>query len=57
MRSKQLINPVFDCHFLRRWRLRLIVQTATADAEQARLGRERERVGVAFYERTALGMA
>src|SRR5258705_13581825 len=53
----QLVDAVFDRHFLRWWRFGLRVQTPAADAEQIGLGAERERVCGVLHQRLPLSMA
>src|SRR5436190_20307331 len=57
VRGVQLVDAVLDRHLLRRWRNRLIVQAAPADAEQVGLGGERQGVSGLVKKRAALGVA
>jgi hypothetical protein len=41
MGGVKFVNPMFDRHFLRRWRHRLVIQAPAADTEQVGLRAER----------------
>ena len=57
VRGVEFVDAMLDRHLLRRWRYRLIVQTAPRDAEQVSLGRKRQRVGIMVEKRVPFGMA
>src|SRR5215211_7491505 len=57
MGSVQRVDMVLDCHFLRRWRFGLVIQTPAADAEQIGLRAERKRIRSVLHQRLPLSMA
>ena len=51
--GKHRINALFDGHFTRRWRCRLVLEMRPADAEQVRLRPHRQRVHHALDQRAS----
>ena len=51
--GKHLVDALFDGHFTRRWRCRLVIEMRPADAEQVRLRPHRQRVHHALDQRAS----